>query len=297
VWLTTQAGVSRLRDGQVRNYTMADGLSARNALTLYQERTGRICVGTYNGADCLAGERFVNILSFPKSGALPIGLEQSGTLYFSAASKGILRIENNQPVTVVPGLVPGEMRQTEQGDLWLFGDEILRAPLSILHRSYGRDDPLDFAAFGPADGLNTTAPSAGQPISAITPDGRLWFATTQGLAMIDLPRLPRTDRKPTIYVREITVGRDIQPAGPELVLPPGTHHLELQFDAIELSSPEKIRLQYRLDGVDSEWLDAPSPAHAIYSNMPPGRHAFHIRACNREGIWDGRAHPDRARPA
>jgi len=87
-------------------------------------------------------------------------------------------------------------------------------------------------------------------------------------------------------MEELTVGRNQQPPGHELVLAPGTHHLELPFDAIELSSPERIRLQYRLDSVDSEWLDAPSPAHAIYTNIPPGRHAFHIRACNRDGIWD-----------
>ena len=68
--------------------------------------------------------------------------------------------------------------------------------------------------------------------------------------MLDLPRLPRTNRKPVIYLREITVGRNVQSPGHELVLPQGTHHVELNFDAIEISSPEKIRLQYRLDSVD-----------------------------------------------
>lgn len=178
------------------------------------------------------------------------------------------------------------MRQTEQGDLWFFAAPILRAPLSILHRLHEPDELLDYVAFGPADGLKGKDASAGQPLSTVTPDGKFWIATTQGLAMFDLPRLPRTDQKPAIYVREIMVGRNQQPPGHELVLPPGTHHLELQFDAVEFSSPEKIRLQYRLDGVDSEWLDAPFPAHAIYTKMPPGKHAFHIRACNCEGIWD-----------
>jgi len=45
-------------------------------------------------------------------------------------------------------------------------------------------------------------------------------------------------------------------------------------------------MQYRLDGVDSEWLDAGPNPHAIYSNVPVGTHALHIRACNRNGIWD-----------
>ena len=97
--------------------------------------------------------------------------------------------------------------------------------------------------------------SIGQPNSALTRDGKLWVATSEGLAMLDLPHLPRTNRKPAIYIEEVAVGRNIQPPGHELVLPPGTHHVELHFDAIELSSPEKILLQYRLDSVDSEWLD------------------------------------------
>src|SRR5260370_6533214 len=104
--------------------------------------------------------------------------------------------------------------------------------------------------------------------------------------MRDVPPLPRTNRKPVIYLREITVGRNVQPPGQELVLAPGTHHVELNFDAIEISSPEKIRLQYRLDEVDSEWFDASPPGHAIYSNIPHGTHAFHVRACNSDGIWD-----------
>src|SRR5579863_8268589 len=82
------------------------------------------------------------------------------------------------------------------------------------------------------------------------------------------------------------MGRNTQFPGHALVLPSGTHHVELHFDAIEISSPEKSRLQYRLDDVDSEWLDAPHPARATYSNIPPGAHAFHIRGCNRDGIWD-----------
>jgi signal transduction histidine kinase len=53
-----------------------------------------------------------------------------------------------------------------------------------------------------------------------------------------------------------------------------------------MSSPEKIRSQYRLDGVDSEWLDAGPSGRAIYTNIPAGTHAFHIRACNADGIWD-----------
>src|SRR5258708_6317476 len=145
------------------------------------------------------------------------------------------------------------MAETTQGDLSLTGTGIYRFPPDGLQGLRGRDEPFDYATFGRADGLDSRECSFGFPNSALTRDGKLWVATSQGLAMLDLPRLPRTNRKPAIYVREIGVGRNVQPPGHELALPPGTHHVELYFDAIEISSPEKVRLQYRLDGVDSEW--------------------------------------------
>ena len=105
--------------------------------------------------------------------------------------------------------------------------------------------------------------------------------------MLDLRRLPVTNAKPSIYLTDVTVGRNRQLAsGREIVLPPGTSHVEIAFAAVEISSPEKIRMQYRLDGVDSEWLDAPSNPRAIYSSIPVGTHALRVRACNRSGIWD-----------
>lgn len=55
---------------------------------------------------------------------------------------------------------------------------------------------------------------------------------------------------------------------------------------IELRSPEKIRIQYRMDDVDQDWVDADSTDSAIYPNFPIGTHKFHVRACNRDGIWD-----------
>ena len=80
--------------------------------------------------------------------------------------------------------------------------------------------------------------------------------------------------------------QDSQHPGHEVLFPPGTSYVEFDFNAVEISSPENIRKQYRLDGVDSEWLDAGTNPHAIYSTMPVGTHTVDIRAYNRNGIGD-----------
>jgi signal transduction histidine kinase/ligand-binding sensor domain-containing protein len=287
IWFATRDGVSRMRDGQIRNYTKADGLSATVAFKLYEDRTGGIWVGTAQGVDRLVGNRFVSFSALPKAVVYPVGEDRSGGLYFSVdPDGGIFRVEDSQPMYVAPHIEPTGMVETEQGDVWFIGTSVLRIPSSGLRRLHGPDELLDFGTFGTADGLTSPQASAGEPNSTLTRDGRLWIATPQGLAMLDLPRLARADQNPTIYMQEITVGRTQQFPGSQLSLAAGTHHLELLFGAIEISSPEKIRLQYRLDGVDSEWLDAGPSGRAIYTNISAGTHTFRVRACNRDGTWD-----------
>jgi len=71
-----------------------------------------------------------------------------------------------------------------------------------------------------------------------------------------------------------------------LILPPGLHHTELQLGSIELSSPERAHLQYRLEGIDSEWLDVKKDGVAVYTTIPHGTYIFHVRASNGDGFWD-----------
>ena len=289
VWFVTPSSVGRIHNGQITNYSMAASPPI-GIRTIYRDRADGIWVGTLHGLYRFAGDEFVTVPSFPRIFVYPIGEDRAGNFYLTYPENyvpgGILRIENNHPVSLTAEGKPAGMLETPHGDLWFAGISILRIPSGALDHPHLGDDPLDFEIFGPADGLATGQASEGRPDMALSHDGKLWIATTEGLVMLDLPRLPRSDQKPMIYLEEVTVGRKQQLPGHELVLPAGTNHLELNFDAIEISSPEKIRLQYRLDGMDSEWLDADPHGHAIYSTIPPGTHAFHVRACNRSGIWD-----------
>jgi hypothetical protein len=121
---------------------------------------------------------------------------------------------------------------------------------------------------------------------AVTPDRRLWAAVVAGLAMIDIGHQPRSTAKPITYAGEISVDGHKQASGRELILPPGLHRVELDFDCIELTSPDRTRLQYHLDAGDQGWLDA-SPIHAaVYLRVPLGRQsASFAQAWSHSGFW------------
>jgi ligand-binding sensor domain-containing protein/signal transduction histidine kinase len=281
LWIATTRGLTRLRDGQLRTYTTADGLSDSNVRYLLKDRAGTFWAATATGVDQLVEDRFSQVIS--RSVPVILGAYR-GNLCIRFADGVSCLAGDKAPVALPPLGYPNAMI-VASNDLWLAEhDGIVR-----LNRwEPDRGTPADYALFTRADGMRSAeCTEAGMgPHMTITRDGRLWVTTEQGLAMIDLPRLPRDAGKPVVYVRDTVVGRKSQRPGDRLVLPPGTSHLELAFDPVELSAPQRIRMQYKLDGVDDTWLDAPPSHVATYSGLPPGSHTFHVRATNRDGVWD-----------
>jgi signal transduction histidine kinase/ligand-binding sensor domain-containing protein len=291
LWIATQNGLSHMANGQFHNYTTADGLSSNRVVSVYQDRHGVIWAGTSRGINRMTGDRFDPIFSSQQifdPRYISLAEDATGELYALSAPKGIDRIEGNQLVEVNHDLDLLTMVTSRNGDLWFTGGNgIFRFSESAFKQHQtSQQPPFDYAWFGKADGMISAQCGIGAPNAALAADGKLWVATVQGLAMLDLPHLSFDNAKPVIFVEDVTVGRTTQPAGRELVLPPGTHHVELHFDSISLASPEKIRFQYRMDDVDPVWLDADKSLTAIYTHIPVGTHAFRIRASNSAGVWD-----------
>jgi ligand-binding sensor domain-containing protein len=291
LWIATAEGLSHMKNGRIQNYSTADGLSSNQILSIYEDKFANIWAQTQGGVDRFDGERFVPF-SLPqlKEGAFVAGLaaDSSGDLYTLNSPKGISLIREHKLIGVNEDIQVLNMIETTQHDLWFTGrNGIIRISRENLIRSVSdHDAPLDYFHLDRTDGLNSIQCSVGAPNIAITPDNKLWVATVKGLAMIDLVRLSQTSRKPEVFVGAITLDKTKVLAGQQLLLRPGAHHVELHLEALDISSPEKIRLQYRMDGVDANWLDADSSWTAIYTTIPPGTHPFHFRGTSSDGVWD-----------
>ena len=290
LWIAYSDGLERIADGQVRRFTTADGLSSNSLLSAYEDRRGVLWVETARGIDRLQGDRFVSVLTADsastEAGRFGFGEDRSGQLFAFGPAAATFHLQDNRAVRL--NGAPRITGMAESPDnLWFCGDGIYRAtPDSLQKWEHERDAPPEYTLFNRADGMNSTLCSGGFRNMAVTNDGRLWVATQQGIAMLEFSRLRHTDRKAAIFIERIAIGKTVQAPGRELILPAGTHRVELHFDTVELASPEAIRLQYRLDGVDREWLDADSSVTAVYSGIPVGAHQFHVRACNSDGVWE-----------
>lgn len=70
-----------------------------------------------------------------------------------------------------------------------------------------------------------------------------------------------------------------------LRLPYSMNHITLVYSGIQLSAPERIFYQFKLEGFDNDWSPPTKETRAVYSGLEPGEYVFMVKACDADGAW------------
>ena len=123
-------------------------------------------------------------------------------------------------------------------------------------------------------------------------DGKIWFSPPDGFSFIDPRHIPINKLAPPVHIEQIVADRKLRwqnlsgAAASNLRLPALSRDLEINYTALSLVAPEKIRFKYKLEGYDSDWQDAGNRRQAFYSNLPPQNYRFRVMASNNSGVWN-----------
>jgi signal transduction histidine kinase len=71
----------------------------------------------------------------------------------------------------------------------------------------------------------------------------------------------------------------------DVTLAAGTRRLQVEYGSLSLTSPQKTRFRFRLDGVDFDWVDVGQRRQASYTNLSPGQYRFRVAASDTSGAW------------
>ncbi len=116
-------------------------------------------------------------------------------------------------------------------------------------------------------------------------EGLLWFGTIDG-AVCFHPDLETVSKiPPLVHIRKLKLFLKNIPFPPKAEFLPGQNYLTFDFIGINMSLPEAVRYQYRLLGIDEDWLPETSLASATYPNLSPGSYTFQVKARNGDNIW------------
>lgn len=205
------------------------------------------------------------------------------------AQQGLLEWNGEQFRTVSASRAPAlavisDIALTQGGEAWFATPAgAVRATEADLERALA--DPqaqLPVRLFDTRDGF-TGAISGDMHVG---PDGRLWFATLNGLAWLDPNRIARNVAPPPVAITLLTAGERTYEMPANLRLPPGSSNLEIDYTALSLTVPERNRFRYRLEGVDTDWVDAGDRREAFYTRLEPGAYLFRVIAANNDGVWN-----------
>ena len=289
------AGLAHFEGGRMTRYERRNDFPSESIMSLFEDRDGDLWMGTL-GAGLVRRhdgrfQTFTTREGLPHNIVLSIGQDGSGT-YWLGTRGGLARFDGSAFTTYREN--EGVFRDTVQravddghGYLWLTTNHgVSRVSLAELNGVAARPGqgihPVGFAT---ANGMRSAECNNSQHGVARGRDGRLWFATSKGLAMADPGHIEINRVPPQVVVEEVLANGRRVPALANLRLPPDRRDLEIHYTALSFRQPGAIRFQYRLENFDRAWINAGARRIAYYTNLPAGRYRFQIRAANEDGLW------------
>ena len=308
LWFGGHFGLGCYKDDQFREVDSLRQKATGATLSvscLSDSRGNRRWFGTPgNGAFVLNGDDFSirRFAEIPEEEFIRSIFEDSrGTLWVGTYGRGIWRIDSQStqrftgkdglPNDYITGIV-----EDDYGDIW-FGTHrgIVRVRSGEVESDReSHTDDIWFTTYGRSDGLSgEECVGDWHPNVCKTKDGRIWFATVKGVAVIDPEEVVQPLAAPSVMVEALHAddGQEFFPQRNKepvtlLVLPRGANRFDIRYTALSFVSSAQCQFQYQLEGFDRGWSRASTSRVAYYANVPPGNYSFRVRASNHEGRWN-----------
>src|SRR5512143_409394 len=293
LWVATErGGLARMESGHWTVLSTRSGLPSNHVASLLETGTGeerRLWVGMRGGG--IAEVAFGRVLASWKRGS---GLPNDDALSLAEVALPGGRHE------IWAGTRAGVVRRSVAGGVWTRLGPLAGPPLpsdtvlsigqdrggrvylgtqrGVVRRSVraapAGEAEFDAEVFGPADGLPSASANWGQLRDS---RGRIWIATTGGVALFDPAREATFKAPPAPLLIEsalvTTSGRTLEPGA---TLAPGERDVAFEFALLTARRAGAVRYRSQLLGYDpatSPWTDA---HQKTYTNLPAGSYRFRV---------------------
>ena len=297
VWGGSRSRLRRFRNGEWKDLPDTPDLPIYRCRVAFADSNGRVWLGFESGEVAVVENdlfhRYTASDGLPPGRIFAIANDRSGHIWVGGEG-GISRFDGRGFRTVskkngIPGDLVSAIAEDEDGFLWIAGSQgIVRVSEAELDKALAEPSyHMQTLLLDTTDGL-PGLPTAGLwpvPVTK-TPDGRLWFATTDGIAVVDPQHLPINRAAPPVVIQSVAAGDQDFPASSDLHLRAGIRNVEIAFAALSLSVPERVRFRYKLEGYDDDWRGPITDRSASYTNLPPRDYRFRVIACNNDGVWN-----------
>jgi ligand-binding sensor domain-containing protein/AraC-like DNA-binding protein len=263
LWIGTQQGLKRLTDDHLQDFSTAKGEKCEHdVLALAVDDNDNLWIGTNGSGLACLNKKMSTLYTYTTDNGLPTNFifsileDHRGNLWMSSY-RGVFRVSKRQLEAVARKRIPK------------------LTPLCIDEK----------------DGMRSSeCVMGGQPAAWKTTDGKLYFPTLKGVALLDPSSIEINRIPPEIIIEAVFVDNKPVKIGEDTVsvFSHGKNIIEFYFTALSFTAPGKVKIRYKLEGFDNQWKDV-SPRQkraALYLNLDPGNYRFKTTACNNDGVWN-----------
>lgn len=256
MWFGTYGGLAKLEKGEFKNFTTAEGLASNSVRTIYEDREKTLWIGTYEGG--LSRFRDGKFFNFTQeSGLFSNGVfqifEDDNRNFWISSNKGIFRVSK---------------RELED-----FADGNLAKINSI---SYGKQDGM----------LNTECNGGRQPAGLRSADGKFWFPTQDGVAVLNPKDASFNANPPSVQIENVLIERETVAFRDGITLRANDNNLEVRYAGITFIKPEQVKFRYRIEGLEENWTEVATLREVYFPFLPGGEYTFRVTAANSDGVWN-----------
>lgn len=236
-------------------------ISDNRIYCLFEDRAGRIWVGTGNGLDYYdtRTRKFTHALQHTELSAMLVSAitdDDQGNLWISHKN-GITRLDFHTLATRTYAVQDG-LQSREFSDGAVFKN-------TADHQLY----------FGSNAGVNYFNPDN------ITPD-----TIAPKTVFTELQVLNHSVEVNQKVNGRVLLTRPLHLTS-ELILNYQDKSFAIEFAALHFASPQNIQYAYKLEGFDKDWtITDASRRQATYANLKPGSYTFLVKSRNSDGIWN-----------
>jgi two-component sensor histidine kinase len=287
------SGVSRFSGGRFTNYSDADGLPSNAVNSIAESADGTTWVATANGLASYSNAKWTDYTGrdgLPSS-SVKVIFEDSMRDLWIATSGGLSSLSLGK--IKVPPHLPEILREQifgiaedSLGFLWFTtADHVVRVNRERLLTGELRE--TDIQTFETEDGLEGAEVVNRNDTLVADHAGRIWLSLSSGLSMAD-PTITMKNFGPgAVRIDSIFAGgRELDRQTP-IRIPAGIPAITFNYGGTNLSSPERIRFRYELDGTGQGWSDIVASKQVMFSSLKPGSYRFRIVASSSAGLWNG----------
>jgi ligand-binding sensor domain-containing protein/AraC-like DNA-binding protein len=301
IWIGTIGGLNCYHNGTFQKFTTRDGLVGDLVFDIHEDKKNNIWIGTFTGLNMLEKGEFrqgrvktylpgVFVTDVHEDGTEP------GTFWIGTVDEGLKRFKSGQLVsyTKEDGLASNTVFKILEDHREIFwmgsSDCIFRVSKEDLNAfSEGKTGFFQSTAFGFSDGLKSLECRLGARNSAIkTRNGEIWFGTRKGIAVVNPEKVSINKYPPPVVIKQIVLNYEVIPVEQTGISVKGLKDIVFDFTAPTFVSPDKVKIQYKLEGYDEVWRTAryPAPRRAHFRDLPPGQYRFQVIASNSSGVWN-----------